>query len=267
MIALPEQDDLLALYDREMRLAPPVPGPTYRCERTDRVVRLVGPSAATFDNCVLFSRLDDATADAAIRREIDHFGSRGRSFEWKLHDHDKPEDLPARLLRHGFTPEARETVVVRPLPDIPPRGSTSAADVRKVDGAAPLADLVAVQNEVWNEDHVAFAEALAAERASDPTRLEILIAYDGPRPVATSWLRLHRGTSFASCWGGATLSAWRPPVPAGRACFSPTRTPTAARCSNASDSGRWSVFRDSCGDPPVEPEARRRYDRERWQST
>jgi GNAT superfamily N-acetyltransferase len=209
MIALPEQDDLLALYDREMRLAPPVPGPTYRCERTDRVVRLVGPSAATFDNCVLFSRLDDATADAAIRREIDHFGSRGRSFEWKLHDHDKPEDLPARLLRHGFTPEARETVVVRPLPDIPPRGSTSAADVRKVDGAAPLADLVAVQNEVWNEDHVAFAEALAAERASDPTRLEILIAYDGPRPVATSWLRLHRGTSFASCWGGATLSAWR----------------------------------------------------------
>jgi predicted GNAT family acetyltransferase len=27
--------------------------------------------------------------------------------------------------------------------------------------------------------------------------------------VATSWLRLHRGTSFASCWGGATLSAWR----------------------------------------------------------
>ena len=118
-------------------------------------------------------------------------------------------DLPARLLRHGFTPEARETVVVRPLPDIPPRGSTSAADVRKVDGAAPLADLVAVQNEVWNEDHVAFAEALAAERASDPTRLEILIAYDGPRPVATSWLRLHRGTSFASCWGGATLPAWR----------------------------------------------------------
>ncbi len=209
MIALPEQDDLLALYDREMRFAPPVPGPTYRCERTDRVVRLVGPSAATFDNCVLFSRLDDATADAAIRGEIDHFGSRGRSFEWKLHDHDKPEDLPARLLRHGFTPEARETVVVRQLPDIPPRGSTAAVDVRKVGGAAPLADLVAVQNEVWNEDHVAFAEALAAERASDPTRLEILIAYDGPRPVATSWLRLHRGTSFASCWGGATLPAWR----------------------------------------------------------
>ncbi|MGE0117338.1 MAG: GNAT family N-acetyltransferase [Dongiaceae bacterium] len=209
MISPHQQDDMLALYDREMRAAAPMPGPAYRRERTNRVVRLVGPSAAAFDNCVLFSRLDDATADAAIRREIDHFGSRGRSFEWKLHDHDEPEDLPARLRRHGFMPEPRETVVVRQLSDIPPRGSTSAADVRKVDRPEQLADLVAVQNEAWKENHVALAEALAAELASDPTRIEILIAYDGPRPVATSWLRLHRGTSFASCWGAAVLPAWR----------------------------------------------------------
>jgi ribosomal protein S18 acetylase RimI-like enzyme len=46
---------------------------------------------------------------------------------------------------------------------------------------------------------------LADELAADPTQIEILVAYDGRRPVATSLLRLHRGTQFGSIWGAATL--------------------------------------------------------------
>jgi GNAT superfamily N-acetyltransferase len=88
------------------------PGRGFRCERSGSIVRVIGPSPAAHDNYVLFSRLDEGSADAAIRQEIDAFGSLGHSFEWKCH-------------------------------------------------------------------------------------------------VATSILRLHRGTQFASIWGAATLAAWR----------------------------------------------------------
>ncbi|MGH6928413.1 MAG: hypothetical protein ACREEV_08865, partial [Dongiaceae bacterium] len=87
----------MALYDREMRGEVPLPKHDFRYERIGTILRLVGPSPAAHDNCVLFSRLDAESADAAIRRQIADFGSLGHSFEWKHHEHDTPADLAARL--------------------------------------------------------------------------------------------------------------------------------------------------------------------------
>lgn len=200
---------ILALYDRELREAPLLGG-SHRCERDATVVRTIGPSPAAHDNCVLFSRLDDGIADAAIKNEIARFASLGRAFEWKVHDHDKPADLDQRLPRHGFAAEAPETVMVRDLVDDPPQPSTATAvEIRRIDQPGPMADLVAVQNQVWNEDHAWYGAALAVEVAADATQIEVLVAYTRARPVATSLLRLHRGTRFASVWGAAVLAAFR----------------------------------------------------------
>lgn len=193
-----------------MRGEVPLPRRDFRYERVGTILRLVGLSPAAHDNCVLSSRLDAESADAAIRREIADFGSLGRSFEWKVHEHDTPTDLAARLLRHGLTAETPETVMVRDLQDPPPsRAVAGSIDIRRIDRPARLSDLVAVQDEVWREDHAWYGAMLADELAADPGQIEILVAYDGPRPVATSLLRLHRGTRFASIWGAATLPACR----------------------------------------------------------
>jgi GNAT superfamily N-acetyltransferase len=200
-------DDLrLALYDSELRMNPPLPDAGYRLERSDRIVRLVGPSAAAHDNCIIYSRLDARSADDTIAREIAYFAAADRAFEWKLHSHDQPADLAERLERRGLAPQTPETVIVRDLADRPPSyAPVAAVDIREVGQAAQLADFVAVQDAVWSDDHGWLGEALAREHQADPTQIEILLAYADGIPVATSYMRLHRGTRFASLWGAATL--------------------------------------------------------------
>ena len=148
----------------------------------------VGPSAAQHDNCVLFSRLDAAGADTAIAAEIAYFASLGHAFEWKLHGHDEPADLGQRLLRHGFTTEPPETIVVRDLTDEPPRPPAALSIViRRIDDPAGLADLVAVQDTVWNEDHAWYGEALGRELAR---RSMVLVENDGLLPLDPSTARI-----------------------------------------------------------------------------
>lgn len=204
------REDMLALYDREMRIDAPLPGRGFRYGRSDAVVCLIGPSSAVHDNFVLFSRLDAATADAAIAQVIADFRSLGHDFEWKLHEHDTPADLAARLAHHGLTAEEPETVVIRDLHVEAPRlRGVGSIEIKRVVQPNQLADLVAIQNEVWKEDHAWYGEMLAGKLADDPGQIEILIGYDNARPVATSLLRLHRGTRFASIWGAATLPDFR----------------------------------------------------------
>ena len=205
-----QRQDILALYDRELRVNAPLPGAEFRYENAGTILRLVGPSAAAHDNCVVFSRLDADGVDAAIAGEIAYFGALGHAFEWKLHGHDAPDDLAERLQRHGFTLEAPETIVVRDLADEPPRPPAALSiEIRRIDASAGLSDLVAVQDEVWNDDHAWYGEALARELAADPAQIEILVAYAEGSAVATSLMRLHRGTQFGSLWGAATLPAFQ----------------------------------------------------------
>lgn len=204
------REESLALYDRELRANVPLPGAEFRYEHAGSILRLVGPSAAAHDNCVVFSRLDADGADAAILGEIEYFGSLGHAFEWKLHGHDQPGDLAERLARHGFAAEAPETIMLRDLAEEPPRPPAALSiAIRRVERPAALADLVAVQDEVWNDDHAWYGEALARELAADAAQIEILVAYAEARPVATSLMRLHRGTQFGSLWGAATLPSFQ----------------------------------------------------------
>jgi GNAT superfamily N-acetyltransferase len=203
-------DPLLTLYDRELRENPPHPGPGYRIERSERITRFVGPTNTAPDNCIIFSRLDEGSAEAAIAAELAYFGATGRDFEWKLYDHDRPEDLAQRLLARGFTAETPETVLVREVAAVPPaRPADPAISIRRLRDPAELAAVTAIQNAVWNEDHAWLADSLARELTHDPEALEILIAEAGATPIACSWMRCQGGTQFASLWGAATLPDFR----------------------------------------------------------
>src|SRR5262249_37235636 len=155
------------------------------------------------DNCVVFSRLDSSTADAAIVKELAFYAALSHGFEWKLHEHDTPTDLAERLLWHGFAAEPPETIMVRDLQEEPPRPSSAATpiEIRRMDDPARISDLVSLQDEVWKDDHSWYGDALARELVADPAQIEILLAYAEARAVATSILRLHRGTRFGSLWG------------------------------------------------------------------
>ncbi len=201
--------EILARYDREMRANPPMPGPQWRLERDDHVVRLVGPGDALSDNCVLLCRAEAAAVDGTIAAQIARYGGLGRGFEWKVYSHDRPADLGARLERSGFAVDSRETLLALDIAATPMPKAAPGIDLRSLHADARLDSVIAVQDAVWGEDHAAFVADLAREMATDPQGLSIYLASIGPLPVATGWARFHAGTAFASLWGTATLPDYR----------------------------------------------------------
>jgi GNAT superfamily N-acetyltransferase len=141
---------------------------------------------------------------------VRNFAERGERFEWKLHGHDRPADLPERLRAAGFVPEEQETVVISPVATIAGEASLpEGVALREVVDGADLDRIAALQDEVWGGDHAWLARSLEEEHAVDPEALTIVVAETVSEPVCAAWIRFEQGTDFATLWGGATLPAWR----------------------------------------------------------
>jgi GNAT superfamily N-acetyltransferase len=202
--------ELLAAYDALRAHVPdPLPGGA-SMERDGPVLRFHGFAGRGF---VLYSDLgglEGEALDELIARQVHVFAERGESFEWKLHGHDLPPDLPERLRAAGFVPEEQETVVIAPTaeiaaPPVLPDGVT----LREVTTHADLERIAAMEEAVWGEDHGWLATSLGREREADPGALTIVVAEARDEVVCAAWVRFERGTEFATLWGGATLPAWR----------------------------------------------------------
>jgi GNAT superfamily N-acetyltransferase len=173
-------------------------------------VRDTGPSPAARDNCVIYSRLDPLTVDAAIEEQIAYFEQIGREFEWKVHSHDLPHDLKSRLVKRGFEAEEEEALVVLDLNEValtatPP----DSVEIHRLTDPAALDDVMAVRDRVWGSDPTGLRNALAEEMRADPAGLSVYVAYEGKQPICCAWARFPVGTQFATLWGGATLPEQR----------------------------------------------------------
>src|SRR6187402_3123732 len=91
---------VLALFDQQIRQGLSSDPPPARSALTPHAVRAIGSDASWAT--VLWSDLDESTADAAIAEQIARFAPLGRDFEWKLYTHDRPADLAQRLIAAGF---------------------------------------------------------------------------------------------------------------------------------------------------------------------
>jgi len=199
---------VLALYDRDMREQARPDGPGARIERDARVVRQVGSAHGW--NGIVWSDLDETTADAAIAEQVRHFAGLGRDFEWKLYGHDLPLDLGKRLRAAGFTPEPEETLMVAEVVDLtldvePPEGIR----VLPVTDAAGV-DLVAdVHEKAFGTDGTRLRHQLLAQLTGDRENVVAVVALAGDEPVSAARLELVPGTRFAGLWGGGTVPGWR----------------------------------------------------------
>lgn len=89
--------------------------------------------------------------------------------------------------------------------------------------------LVSVHDQVFGGDHSAIGSSLLAGLARLPRTSAAVVALAGRTPIAAGRVEFHRGTDFASLWGGGTLPAWR-----GRGVF---RSLVAQRATEASARG------------------------------
>ncbi|MCD0486206.1 GNAT family N-acetyltransferase [Streptacidiphilus sp. ASG 303] len=200
--------EVLALFDRQVRRGARPDGPGARVERDGAVVRQVGAEHGW--NGVVWSDLDEGTADAAIAAQVRCFSALGREFEWKLYARDRPGDLGARLRAAGFTPEPEETVMVARVRDLPADASLPEG-VRLLPVADPAGvDLVVdVHEQAFGADGDRLRRRLLDRLAHSPGTVRMVVAVADGLPVCAARMELEPGTDFAGLWGGGTVPAWR----------------------------------------------------------
>ncbi|KAB8195370.1 GNAT family N-acetyltransferase [Nonomuraea phyllanthi] len=197
---------MLDLFDRELRRGARPDGPGAVIERAGDVVRQVAPADGW--NGVLWSALDERTADAAIAEQVRHYRALGRPFEWKLYGHDRPADLDRRLLAAGFTPEPAETLMVAEIARLPAAGEppegVRLVPVTDADGVELMAE---VHERAFGATRDHIRALLRGQFAAGA--LVAVVAMAGDEPVSAARMDLHPGTGFASLWGGGTVPEWR----------------------------------------------------------
>jgi hypothetical protein len=170
-----DSDAVLAMFDHQLRQGARADGPGVRIERVGDVVRQVGADRGW--SGVVWSDLDQDTADTAIAAQVQHFTSTGHEFEWKLYAHDRPDDLAARLRAAGFTPGPEETLMVAHVRDLPtnvelPEG----VHLRPVTDPAGV-DLVAdVHEQAFGTDSSRLRHQLLAQLVEGPDTIAAVVA-------------------------------------------------------------------------------------------
>jgi GNAT superfamily N-acetyltransferase len=203
-------DELLAAYDTQLRghVHHRLPD-SVRVERDGPLVRTLRFAKRGFVEYRDLAGLDGEELDMLIARQVQVFATRGEPFEWKLHGHDRPADLPERLRAAGLVPEDTETVVIAPVEVIASGPSLpDGVVIREVREPGDFQRLVQLDESMSHEDH-SWIDDLGEERAADPQGLGIFVAEAGGRTVCDGWVRFPSGTEFATFWGGFTLPAWR----------------------------------------------------------
>lgn len=183
-------------------------GPGARVERVGGVVRQIGAEHGW--NGVVWSDLDEASADKAIAEQIAHYTNLGREFEWKLYGHDLPIDLGQRLRAAGFTPGPEETLMIAEV-----AGLTLDAEAPEGIRFLPVTDRAAVDlvadvhEKAFGTDSTRLRHQLQARLQDDPDTVVAVVALAGDVPVSAARMELVPGTRFAGLWGGGTVEGWR----------------------------------------------------------
>jgi GNAT superfamily N-acetyltransferase len=232
---------LLDAYDAQLRahVHDRLPD-SVRMERDGPLLRTVGFGNRGFVEYRDLGGLDGEEIDALIARQVRHFEERGEPFEWKLHGHDRPADLPDRLRAAGLVPEERETIVIGPVDAVAAEPSLpKGVAIREIRERADFARIAQLEESVWDEE-VRWIDDLAEEREADPNGLRVFVTEAGDLTVCAGWVRFPSGTEFVTFWGGATLPEWR-----GRGIY---RALVAHRAKLAAEQGRRYIEVDASDD-------------------
>jgi GNAT superfamily N-acetyltransferase len=206
---------MLAAYDAQLRTERASSLPAHaRIDVDGPVTRVTGLHRGVVSTSGPDLGVRGEALDALIARQVAYFADRGEAFEWKTRGHDRPADLPERLLAAGFVAEDRETVLVAPVERFasvaagaadPPPGVT----IRQVSEPEDMRRIADLESTVWDADWGWLADELTESVATGPERTLVFVAEAEGSVVCAAWLSLVEGTEFAGLWGGSTLAAWR----------------------------------------------------------
>lgn len=205
IIAWMNLTEILTLFDRYERKEAEYPG--MRKDVLPLLTRFVRPAPGM--SFVLYSQLDETNADAAIREQVEYFSAHQQPLQWKVYSHDRPADLPERLVAHGFEFEPPEAVMILDLAEAPPTLlQPIQKDIRRVENPEQLRDVIRVEEAVWGGNFDWILPRLGSH-LEVPGYLSVFIAYEADEPVCCGWVYYNLKGPFASLWGGSTLPEYR----------------------------------------------------------
>jgi GNAT superfamily N-acetyltransferase len=200
------KEKILELFNKHMRIEITYPGS--RREQIESIVREV--SLSNEQGFILYSKMNESTADAIIEEQITFFNYLKQPFEWKVFDYDQPLDLKDRLRSKGFEIEDSEALMIMDISEgdqlltIPIQ-----PEIRRITTEQGIWDMIKLEDEVWGVSHHSLGKRLVRDLHDDPANFFAYAAYVDGKAVSAAWMYLHEGTPFASLWGGSTLADFR----------------------------------------------------------
>jgi acetyltransferase (GNAT) family protein len=155
---------------------------------------------------------DAPTISRLVEQALEHYREDPEvtRVEWKTRGHDRAPGLHDALLRNGFEPEERESIMIGEAALLAVDVSLpEGVELRKVTTEADVLAMSAMQEDVFGgSDAEGMARALMRRlRLADG--MELWVAEVDGEIVCAGRLEPVPGTEFAGIWGGATRPEWR----------------------------------------------------------
>lgn len=204
-----DDTELLGLFDRQLRREFRGDHPDDVVEKSGRVMRHIATGDGGWCG-VIWSELDERTADREIAAQVEHFTALGREFEWKLYGHDRPADLGERLVKAGFRADPREALMVANIAELPtepvlPEG----VRIERVTDAAGVHLMFEAHDQAFGAPAPRLKREMLDRAERSPETLTALVVLAGDQPICAARMEFSEGTDFASLWGGGTVPQWR----------------------------------------------------------
>ncbi len=200
-----KQDELLEIFDREQRMEVYFPGVIR--DVSENVVRHSTPGEHGF---IPYSRLDEATVDAAIEEQIAYYEGQNLSFEWKVYDHDRPADLRQRLAARGFEIDEPEALMVLDMEQAPDfYWNMELPEITQITDEKGVQQVIEMEDTAWQSDHRGLGVRLTKDLLEIPDMLNIYAIMADDKVVSAAWTYYHPPSQFSSLWGGTTLEPYR----------------------------------------------------------
>lgn len=200
------KEKILKLFNKHLRIEITYPG--FLRERTNTVIRQF--SSTNEPGFVIYSEMNETNADTVIDEQIAFFSQLKQSFEWKVFDYDQPIGIVEKLRSRGFSIDDQEALMVFDLTEsehllhIPVQ-----PEIKQITNEQGILDIIRLEDEVWGTSHQELGERLLKDLQNDSVHLSVYAAYVDGKAVSAAWMYLHKGTPFASLWGGSTLLEFR----------------------------------------------------------
>ena len=237
--AVTRAQEFLEAYDEQLRTDAETPS-ALSVTRLGPLRLITFPRGRGFVTYQNLAGADERTIAEWVEQARAHFAADPEitRVEWKTRGHDWAPGLHDALVRHGFSPDAPESVMVGEaaslVVDVPlPAGVA----LRQVSSAEDVRAMSAMQDEVFGDPvSEASAEALL-HRMSLRDGMQLWVAEAAGDIICAGRLEPVPDSEFAGIWGGATRPSWR-----GKGIY---RALTAARARSAIELGKRLIHSDS----------------------